>query len=334
MSKVLRTTALLGAGATHSACFPQTPPQGSCGGYEVAVPEERAEDVQDRFYVADGGAYFVDGGQAQYFHEEPCNYLCTGEVDAGYHLHECSAAPRPDGGVTLTCRVRSHGGCGRYTQGVDDWKAPVSDPVAAYLAGAARLEAVAVLAFRRLEGELRSLGAPTSLLTRLERATSEEERHAELMRQTTAHPVPAPSLAAWSPRSLWEVATENFVEGCLAETVGAAMMQHQATHATDTPWRRTFSIIAPDEERHAQLSWDVASWAVTRISADAARAWARDMEAAAAHFSSTQLEETHSELTLRLGVPTRTWQRVARAHVARVARDWLSLLGITRKLAG
>jgi len=40
---------------------------------------------------------------------------------------------------------------------------------------------------------------------------------------------------------------------------------HQATHAKSALLRRAYARIASDEARHAQLSWDIAEWAESRL---------------------------------------------------------------------
>lgn len=67
-------------------------------------------------------------------------------------------------------------------------------------------------------------------------------------------------------RSFDDVAQENVVEGCVRETLGAAVAMHQAQHAADEGIARELSTIAEDELRHAALSWAIAAWSVPKMS--------------------------------------------------------------------
>jgi len=64
-------------------------------------------------------------------------------------------------------------------------------------------------------------------------------------------------IAALARRTLFEVALENAVEGCVRETYGAAVGAWQARRAPDDRVRRAFAPVVADEARHADLAWDV-----------------------------------------------------------------------------
>jgi hypothetical protein len=109
------------------------------------------------------------------------------------------------------------------------------------------------------------------------RAASDERRHARvtaaLARSFGAEPlVPRPHRAT---RATLEVlATENAVEGCVRESMGALVAAHQAAHATDPRLARAMRQIARDEVRHAALAWAIDAWAMPRLDG-AARARVR-----------------------------------------------------------
>jgi hypothetical protein len=69
-----------------------------------------------------------------------------------------------------------------------------------------------------------------------------------------------------SERSLEEMAIENAVEGCVRETYGALVALWQASHATDPVVAAAMVPMAEDETRHAELAWEVASWAEPLLS--------------------------------------------------------------------
>ena len=70
-------------------------------------------------------------------------------------------------------------------------------------------------------------------------------------------------------RSLEALAIENAVEACVGETWSALVASWQAIHAPSEELRSTFSKIASDETRHAELARDLHAWAMDRLDADA-----------------------------------------------------------------
>lgn len=137
-----------------------------------------------------------------------------------------------------------------------------------FFAGCAELEAASVPAFVRLARELRAHGAPESLVWRALRSAREEVRHARvvgaLARRFGATPR-WPRCPVGRVRPLEQVAIENAVEGCVRETYGALVAEHQRRFAEDRAVARVYAGIAADETRHAALSWDVARWAERRL---------------------------------------------------------------------
>jgi hypothetical protein len=140
-----------------------------------------------------------------------------------------------------------------------------------FLARMAHLEGAAVIAFERLALELTAHRAPQELVQRALAARDDEIRHearvAALARAHQGEPVRV-TTDPFTARSLYEMARENAVEGCIRETYGALLGAHQATRARDLELRLAMRAIAPDEARHAALSHAVHSWALTRLNAD------------------------------------------------------------------
>jgi hypothetical protein len=135
---------------------------------------------------------------------------------------------------------------------------------AAWLSRAARAEAASVKAFLALRDELRAHGAPSELLAAARDAAADEVRHARAMGQLVeaAGGEPAPPVKDAKPvaRSLFELALENAVEGCVLETFGALLAMHQARHARDAAIRDAMAAIAEDEARHGELAWAIHRW--------------------------------------------------------------------------
>ncbi len=202
------------------------------------------------------------------------------------------------------------GGCaGRRPDGLcPTTPKPHGDGVARWLAHTAHLELASVGAFLLLERELRALGAPQALLVRLRKAAADETRHAtevsELARARGGHP-PEVRLAPRRARTLYEIALENAVEGCVRETWGALCAHHQALNAQDRNVSRTFARIACEETEHAELSRDLAEFFEANLD-HAERERIRQAKAIAADELNRELDrDVAPELVTRLGLPTR-----------------------------
>jgi hypothetical protein len=109
-----------------------------------------------------------------------------------------------------------------------------------FLAQAATLEAASIHAFQQLTRELLQRGAPAELIAWAARSALEELRHTQLMAAEAlrfgATPCP-PRIATLPPRSLFELALENAVEGCVRESYGALVAHQQAALARDPQLR-------------------------------------------------------------------------------------------------
>lgn len=181
--------------------------------------------------------------------------------------------------------------------------------VGQHFARCARLEAASVTAFQRLHDELAAHGAPQRLLRRIRAAVRDEVRHA---RQTAAlaeghgaRPLRA-SVRAPRSRSLFYIARENAVEGCVRETYGALVGLWQAGHVADPGLARQLQRIAQDELNHATLSWDIAHWLAPRLSVRQNRALSRAQAGALAALQRELATPPHADLVEHLGLPDRT----------------------------
>ncbi len=159
---------------------------------------------------------------------------------------------------------------GRRTAGMADPAQGDDATLGAVFAKRAYLEAVSVHAFARLERELAAHGAPRALRRRAARARRDETRHTvvtlRLARRFGAPRLRMPDApSAMPPRSLFDVALENAVEGCVRETYGAVVGLVEARATRHREVRRDLEGIAADECRHAELAWAVAAWALPRL---------------------------------------------------------------------
>ncbi|HNN96393.1 MAG TPA: ferritin-like domain-containing protein, partial [Pseudomonadota bacterium] len=240
----------------------------------------------------------------------------TDHVCGGDGLQQYLLFVDPEGQVSEKSRYQLQpglSGCvvGRRPVGLRPAKrdrAPTPSVVGQHLARCARLEAASVTAFLRLHDELAAHGAPQRLLRRIRSAARDEVRHA---RQTAAlaeghgaRPLRS-SVRGQRLRSLFYVARENAVEGCVRETYGALVGLWQAGHAADPEIAQHLQRIAQDEIRHATLSWDVAHWIAPRLSVRQMRALSRAQALTLAALERELLTPLEAELVTQAGLPDR-----------------------------
>ncbi len=130
-------------------------------------------------------------------------------------------------------------------------------------------EHASVASFARFTLELLAVGAPAELLSDAQRGAGDEIEHARLCfalgsRFGGSCRGPGPlDLAGVRPRqSLREIVLANVAEGCVAESIGAALALEQLDGCTDEATRRALERIARDEADHAALAWRFVAWAL------------------------------------------------------------------------
>jgi rubrerythrin len=196
-------------------------------------------------------------------------------------------------------------------------------PLARCLAAFAALEEASVRAFDELAEQLESWGAPEQFITRCKAAAKDEVRHFELL-STLARDggasLPESSYDEVS-QTLFEVALHNAVEGCVGETWSAYLAHCWARRSESRDLRQVFAQIAEDETRHAQLSWDLHEWFVSKLSPARAKA-VED----ARRTALTELPELARRQVRGLPDPLGTPSIELAAHLA---RDFAGRLGGT-----
>ncbi len=270
--------------ASFAACGSQPVACGGCGCGDASTPSptpfdvtfelcqtsdagtsDASGDASDASDAGDAGTCFTTCDQA-------CGALKPSTlVSAGV---QCLSTT-PDAGagpMTAHCETVSEGCVGRKLDGLRAPRALCDDPIGAWFAQAAWLEAASVGAFRRLARELRAHGAPAQLIAAANASARDEIRHARLMaRFAKKHGavVQRVDVDAMGIRDLESIARENAVEGCVGETYGAAFATWASDHADHEDVRAASGAIALDEMRHAALGWAVHAWASERLGRDA-----------------------------------------------------------------
>lgn len=137
------------------------------------------------------------------------------------------------------------------------------------------LEHASVASFCRFALQLLGLGAPPALVRAANQAALDEVKHAQLcfglasaLCGAPVGPSPLPEATAQlsaAPRDLLEAA---IIEGCVGETISAALVREQAHVAVDPLIRKALDEIADDELRHAELSWKTVAWLMRSLLQD------------------------------------------------------------------
>ena len=143
----------------------------------------------------------------------------------------------------------------------------VSKDLGGYFARLAQEEMTAVFAFQEMLQNLKSFNAPQKLLDDCEKAISDEKRHT-IMMSNMAKRHGCESAVVKLPKqqkvSIFELAKHNAIAGCIEETWSALTAEYQSHQAKS--YNKLFEIIAKDEIFHAQLSWDIHQWLMTKLS--------------------------------------------------------------------
>lgn len=189
---------------------------------------------------------------------------------------------------------------------VSSGTAACDEALGRFFAEAAHLEAASVPAFAQLRAELAALGAPVELQRWALAAELEEIGHTRTTARLAARFGGAPTdpqVEARPLRGAFELALDNVVEGCVRETFGALVAQHQALHAEDPEVRAAMVGIAEDETRHAELSWAVDAWLQARLSADERLVLSRARAAAVRGLARELDVEVEEALVTQAGMP-------------------------------
>jgi hypothetical protein len=162
----------------------------------------------------------------------------------------------------------------------------------------ALLEHASVAAFSRFSLELLAVGAPADLVALSHEAALDEVRHARrcfalagAYRGHELEPAPFPFGGSVEVSAdLADVAVRAAREGCVGETLAAALAAEQGARASDPAVRAVLAGIAEDEARHAELAWRTVAWAI-RTGGDRVR------QAVAAVFAEATRELSQPEPT-------------------------------------
>ena len=265
---------------------------------------------EDTTTVSLGTAEFESYLDSDYqLSEENCQNICTDQsVPSSYNICSCSYIGTNELGghdvacLTAECAVegRGHGDVqkAQKTLGPTD--------LACWFARAFHAEASSVVAFLQLRVELQSHKAPQNLIDRCFQAAKEEVLHARKMSAFCYEErgvAPALSFGSIPQRSLYELALDNAVEGCVFETFSALKAHYQAANATDERIQSLMQEIARDETSHAQLAWDIHSWLMHHLSEEQQASIRQAQRQALAQLRQDNMNQLSGASAKRLGLP-------------------------------
>jgi hypothetical protein len=206
--------------------------------------------------------------------EDSCSTLCTEQAGVYYdYLCSCDyTGSDSDGNHPVTCEAsvcavegRGHANISKLTT------ATGKSELARYFVRAYHAEASSVGAFLQLRAELQFHDVPVDLQQRCLKAAVEEVHHARMMAklvQDEGCELPELQFGEFCERSLFELALDNAVEGCIYESFSALKAQYQSTNARDERVLTAMKVIARDETQHAQLAWDIHHHLMSRLTLD------------------------------------------------------------------
>jgi hypothetical protein len=134
----------------------------------------------------------------------------------------------------------------------------------------ARAELASVPSFLRLADELNAVGAPAELRRAALAAADDERHHAAAAFAIASRWAKSPFAVApldaqprfdrSSASALTQLAIEAWQDGCFGEGTAAACARRGLARVRDEQAAAVLARIAPDEERHADLSWRIVEW--------------------------------------------------------------------------
>ncbi|HEX2880301.1 MAG TPA: ferritin-like domain-containing protein [Polyangiaceae bacterium] len=197
----------------------------------------------------------------------------------------------------------------------------IADARAAAWLRAGALEHASVAAFARLSLQLMACGAPNDLLALVHQAAREETEHAEacwaMAKQLGVNAIEMGRFpfdgSVTVDDSLAKLASETVREGCVAETLGAHLVQVAADATRDPQIKSVLEKIAEEETRHAALSFRIVVWAL-RVGGVQVR------QAVLEAFASPLPRVDIEELALRADIDPDLLVRAAQAGVDEVIR--------------
>lgn len=206
---------------------------------------------------------------------EECSRICTSWLQDNYfsgvnEVLSCAAAPG-ESEVQITCSAIVEPFCeGRFHEGVcKPSEIHAQNHTQRWLSRAAQSERASVQSFVLLAKELEAYQLPPALLQRIHKAAQEEIGHARMMYHLCAvqgATIPTMQESTLPQRSLFDIALENAVEGCVHERYAALQAHYQAQNIKNNALQPWLAQIAHEETEHTTLADELHSWIMPQLS--------------------------------------------------------------------
>ena len=210
---------------------------------------------------------------------------------------------------SVTCNVAYH--CPtegrRHAQIKSVQHIHTTDQLGRYFVQALHSESSSVAAFLQLRKELIHHQAPEELIRRCWEAAKDEVQHARIMghmAQQFTDEKPKLEFGSFQQRSIYDLVLDNAIEGCIFETYSAFKAHHQAQKAESISIRDIMNIISADELRHAQLSWDIHHYFISKLSLQEQRTILEAQKEALHKVYAYAQKEYQKEISTFLAFPT------------------------------
>lgn len=228
----------------------------------------------------------------------------------------CCGRPLYAGDVAVVAQPQASGQwCAPQLALADEWTAEQRLQLAAAWLADGLDEHASIASFARFALDLLSLGAPPELVRDAALAMQDEVRHAEqcltlarVLSGTAQSPAPLPLAGVTAGRDLRTAALSALHEGCVGETLAAAVLAEAARGAAPA-LVEPLLLMAADETRHAELSWRFVAWALRQDAASGGTAGLHAaLTAAAAELAVAGVAPDPRAAALRgLGDAARQW---------------------------
>lgn len=200
-----------------------------------------------------------DGGYCDMFGE---HRACNDAVCGRPFLIDCTARVAP---VVASGDWQARAAAPR----VDHLTPSERDALARHWSRLGQLEHASIAAFARFSLQLLSLGAPPELVEQCTQALADETAHTKLCFQLASAyagralgPGKLDIDGSLSFSSLEDVVDLVIAEGCFGESGAALEALEAADAASDPVIRAAYTLIAGDEQRHAELAFRFVRWAL------------------------------------------------------------------------
>lgn len=190
----------------------------------------------------------------------------------------------------------------------------------------AQTEHASIASFNQFSLDLLRLGAPPDLVRDSQLAALDEiehARHAFTVAARLSGEDAGPGqleVGGFAARSVIDAITAAIAEGCVGETLAAAVVAEQARLCTDVELAAQLERIAEDELRHAELAWRFVAWAVKQWGVSAHTKSAFDAALARTVETPKDLGVGAEQLHGAGRITTQEWRRAVDHTLAAVIR--------------